>query len=293
MRSSPPGDGRLVGRTAGVGLRLPHIAEVMARRPAVGWLEVHPENVLANPHAAELLRDLAGTYPVSLHTVGVSIGSADGLDLTHVHRFRELVDRVDPVLVSGHVAWSSFGGTYLNDLLPLPYTDESLALVAGHVSAVQDALGRQFLVENPSSYLRFVTSTMSEVEFLTRLADQTGCGLLCDVSNIVVSAHNLGFDPYAVVDAWPAHAVGELHLGGFTPEPDVDGDGQLIVDTHAAPIADPAWRLYEHALRRFGWRPTLIEWDADLPSLDTLVSEAQHADALAQRVQERFHVVTG
>lgn len=267
---------------AGVGLRLPHLAEVAATRPAAAWLEIHPENFLANPHATELLLAVAADYPVSVHTVGVSIGSAGGIDRAHLARVRALVDVVDPILVSGHLAWSTHDGEYLNDLLPLPYGEETLSVLARHIDEVQDGLGRPYLVENPSSYVGFGGSTMSEVEFLSELARRTGCRLLCDVSNVHVSGHNMGFDPYAYIDGFPAAAVAELHLGGFTPEEDEGDPGSaLLVDTHAARIAEPVWDLYAHAVRRFGPTPTLIEWDNDLPPFAVLLAEAARADAVA------------
>jgi len=274
----------------GIGLRLPHLAEVVATRPSVGWLEIHPENFLANPHALELLTDLARDYAISVHTVGISIGSADGIDRVHLARLRALVDRLDPVLVSGHLAWSSFGGAYLNDLLPLPYTEESLGLVATHLDAVQDGLGRAFVLENPSSYVSVATSTMSEVEFLRALVQRTGCRLLCDVSNVYLSGHNMGYDPYAFIDAFPREAVAELHMGGFTLEDDDATPGAtLLVDTHAAAVAEPAWKLYAHALRRFGPQPTVVEWDNDLPRLATLTAEAATADEIRERTKEPRH----
>ncbi len=270
---------------AGIGLRLPHIAEVVATRPPVGWLEVHPENILANPHATELLVDLSRTYPLSLHTVGISLGSADGLDHGHLGRLRRLTDLVHPALVSGHLAWSTQNGMYLNDLLPLPYSDETLAVVSNHLSQVQDVLGRSFLIENPSSYVAFSHSTMTELEFLQALVARTGCQLLCDVSNIVVSGHNMGYDAYAYLEGIPADAVAELHLGGFTPEEDEATPGAtLLVDTHAHGIAEPVWDLYARAVERFSSAPTLIEWDNDLPPLAVLVGEAEHADRV--RTQE-------
>lgn len=192
-------NGRMPAR-AGVGLRLPHLAEVVATRPDAGWLEIHPENFLASPHATELLLSVTDRCPISVHTVGISIGSADGIDRTHLKRLRALVDAVDPVLVSGHLAWSSHGGAYLNELLPLPYTEEALRVVAAHLDEVQDALGRRYLVENPSSYVAFGASTMSETEFLSELVARTGCGLLCDVSNIHLSGHNMAYDPYEYID---------------------------------------------------------------------------------------------
>ncbi len=274
---------RIVDRT-GIGLRLPHIAEVVATRPSAGWLEIHPENFLANPHATELLIELSQFYPISVHTVGVSIGSASGLDRSHVRRVRTLIDLIDPVLVSGHLAWSTHIGEYLNDLLPLPYDEETLRLLSSHIAEVQEALGRPYLVENPSSYVGFGASTMSEVEFLAELVRRTGCQLLCDVSNVHLSAHNMGYNAYEYIDGLPADAIGELHLGGFTPEEDEGNPGQeLLIDTHATVVAEAAWNLYAYAIRRFGPKPTLIEWDNDIPPLATLMGEAARADVIAAK----------
>jgi uncharacterized protein (UPF0276 family) len=280
---------------AGVGLRLPHLAEVAAARPPAAWLEIHPENFIANPHATELLEDLAADYPISVHTVGVSIGSVGGVDREHLKRVRALIDRIDPFSVSGHMAWSTHEGEYINDLLPLPYDEETLALLVRHVDEVQEGLGRPYLVENPSSYIGFAGSTMNEVAFLSELVARTGCRLLCDVSNIHVSSHNMGYDAYAYVDGLPADAVDELHLGGFTIEADGDSGAKVLVDTHSDQIADPAWALYAHALARFGPRPTLIEWDNDLPPFATLLGEAAHADRIAADVfaRERRRVAAG
>ncbi len=277
---------------AGIGLRLPHLAELAATRPPVGWLEIHPENFLANPHATELLTDLRVDYPLSVHTVGVSIGSADGVDRHHLARLRSLIDTLNPALVSGHLAWSSNNGIYLNDLLPLPFDDETLAVVADQLSQVQDRLGRAFLIENPSSYVGFTTSTMTEVEFLNALVDRTGCRLLCDVSNVYVSAHNMGYDPTAYIDALPEGAVAELHLGGFETEPDESVPGHdLLVDTHGTPVATAVWALYAYALRRFGPQPTLIEWDSALPPLDALRMQARIADGHVQQLREDTHAI--
>jgi uncharacterized protein len=285
---------RRIAERTGIGLRLPHIAEVVATRPSVGWLEIHPENFLANPHGLELLTDLARDYPISVHTVGVSIGSADGIDRAHLRRLRTLVDRLNPVLVSGHLAWSSLGGTYLNDLLPLPYTAETLRVVAAHLAEVQDALGRAYVIENPSSYVSVSTSTMTELEFLHALVDATGCRLLCDVSNVYLSGHNMGYDPYAFIDGFPAAAVAELHLGGFTPENDDATPGAtLLVDTHAHAVAEPVWQLYAHTIGHFGPRPTIVEWDSDLPALDVLAGEASTADAVREHAQEARHAHAG
>ncbi len=273
--------------SAGIGLRLPHLAELVATRPSVGWLEIHPENFLANPHATELLLELAPHYPISVHTVGISIGSADGIDRSHLARVRRFVDAVRPIMVSGHLAWSSTGGAYLNDLLPLPYGSHSLELVVRHLHEVQDGLGCPFVVENPSTYVSFTTSTMTELEFLNELVHRTGCRLLCDVSNVYLSAHNMRYDPRPFLDGLPAASVAELHLGGFTPENDgADPGATLLVDTHASAITDPVWSLYEHAVARFGGAPTIIEWDADIPPLPVLIGEARRADGVAASAQE-------
>jgi uncharacterized protein (UPF0276 family) len=272
--------------SAGVGLRLPHVAEVVATRPPIPWFEVHPENFLANPHALELLEEVAECYPISVHTVGISIGSTDGVDKAHLLRLRTLIEMVDPVLVSGHLAWSTHQGAYLNDLLPLPYDQETLSVVAAQLAEVQDVLRRPYLVENPSSYVGFGTSTMTEAEFLCALVERTGCGLLCDVSNVYLSAHNMGYDPFRFIDALPVDAVRELHLGGFASE---EGDARhadtVLIDTHATAVAEPVWALYAHAVRRFGLQPTLLEWDNDIPPLATLIAEATRADSVAAGAQ--------
>ena len=281
------GSNRRMPQAAGVGLRLPHLAEVTATVPSVEWLEIHPENFLANPHATEMLIDLSRHYPISVHTVGISIGSVEGIDRSHLARLRALIDTVDPILVSGHLAWSTHEGAYLNDLLPLPFDENALRLVTTHLQEVQDGLGRPYVIENPSSYVAFATSTMPEVEFLGELVRRTGCQLLCDVSNVYLSAHNMGYDPYQFIDGLPADAISELHLGGFTPEDDeADPGAELLVDTHATTIAEPVWDLYAHALRRFGPTPTIVEWDNDIPTLATLLGEASRADEVGAQVLE-------
>jgi len=272
-------------RRAGVGLRLPHLLEVAAAAAPVGWLEIHPENFLANPHAREVLLDIARRCALSVHTVGVSVGSADGIDRKHLSRVAELVEELDPLFVSGHLAWSTHRGRFLNDLLPVPYDDETLRIVAAHVDEVQDTLGRPYLIENPASYVGFDGSTMTEVEFLSELVERTGCRLLCDVSNVYLSAVNMGYDPYEYIDRLPADAVSELHLGGYTREAQDDAfAGELLIDAHASPIAEPAWALYAYTLRRIGARPTLIEWDAELPTFARLTQEATSADEIADAV---------
>jgi uncharacterized protein (UPF0276 family) len=270
---------------AGVGLRLQHLKTVLDTRPDAAWFEIHPENYLANPHAAEMLFEIARAYPISVHSVGVSVGSAGGVDRGHLRRIRDLIDRLDPILVSGHLAWSTHEGDYLNDLLPLPYTAQSLATIAGHIAEVQDVLGRPYHLENPSNYLGFANSTMTETAFLAALVQRTGCRLLCDVSNVHVSAHNLGYDARRYIDEFPGHAIGEMHLGGFEIEAEAGGT-TVIIDTHSRPIDGHAWDLYAYAVERFGMRPTLIEWDNAIPTLDTLLDEASKAEAVARRALE-------
>ncbi|OGA44443.1 MAG: hypothetical protein A3G25_03755 [Betaproteobacteria bacterium RIFCSPLOWO2_12_FULL_63_13] len=281
---------------AGVGLRLPHIEEVVATRPSAGWFEIHPENFVANPRATELLQDLARQYPISVHTVGLSVGSVGGIDRQHLRRVRALIDLIDPILVSGHLAWSTHKGEYLNDLLPLPYDRETLDIVARHLREVQDGLARAYLLENPSSYVGFTGSTMTEVQFLNELVDRTGCQLLCDVSNVYLSGQNMGYDARGYLDGLPAKAIRELHLGGFTPEEDeATPGGKVLIDTHATRVAEPAWDLYAYAIQRFGPRPTLIEWDNEIPALGVLLGEAEKADAVAREAgrSEAHHVAAG
>ena len=262
---------------AGIGLRSPHLAEVLATRPALPWVEVHPENYLGGGPAVRALHALRQDYPVAFHAVGLSIGSATGVDRRHLERITALVERFEPLLVSEHLAWSQHGGVYLNHLLPLPYTEESLAVVCRNVDEVQMTLGRPVLIENPSAYLRFTASAVPEAEFLGELVRRTGCGLLCDVNNVHVTARNLGLDPIAYLDALPADAVGEIHLAGHSVN-QVEGR-TLLIDDHGSPVTGAVWTLYEHALRRFGAVATLVEWDSEIPALGVLMAEARRADA--------------
>lgn len=267
--------------SSGIGLRAPHVAEVLASRPAVGWLEVHAENYMGGGPAACTLERVRRDYPVSVHGVGLSLGTAGGLDAGHLERLAALVERLEPVLVSEHLSWSGAGGAYLNHLLPLPYDEEALAVVSEHVARVQDRLGRRLLVENPSSYLRFVHSPIPEPAFLNALARRTGCGLLCDVNNVYVSSVNLGDDPRAYLDAIDPAAVGEIHLAGHAVN---DADGRpILIDDHGSRVAPAVWDLYARALARFGARPTLVEWDTDVPPLAVLLQEAATAGAMLRR----------
>jgi uncharacterized protein len=263
---------------AGIGLRAPHVGEVIATRPAVAWLEVHPENYMGGGPALRRLEQIRRDYPLSLHGVGLSLGSADDLDARHLRRLAALVERIEPVLISEHLSWSMAAGRYFNHLLPLPYTDESLDTLARHIEQVQHGLGRRILIENPSAYLRFNHSPIPEPEFLSELTRRTGCGLLCDVNNIYVTAHNVGLDATAYLDALPGQTVGEIHLAGHSRN---DADGQtILIDDHGSRVSPDVWRLYQQALARFGPTPTLIEWDTDIPALDVLLEEAAAAEQI-------------
>jgi uncharacterized protein (UPF0276 family) len=279
-------DWRVTGpgpRGSGIGLRSPHVDEILNARPDVSWLEVHAENYLGGGRAIRALERIRLDYPVSIHGVGLSLGSAEGLDGKHLERLAGLVERLQPALVSEHLSWSLTGGAYLNHLLPLPYTPEALALVSRHVDRVQQTLGRRLLVENPSSYLRFADSPIPEVEFLNTLARRTGCGLLCDVNNVYVSCRNLGGDAAAYLDAVDPAAVGEIHLAGHAVN---DADGHtVLIDDHGSRVAEAVWSLYDHALARFGLVPTLVEWDTDVPSLAVLLEEAARAGAMLRAAE--------
>ncbi len=268
----------------GIGLRQPHYREVFERAPALGFLEVHSENFFldggASMHALERAR---ATYPISLHGVGLSLGSADPLAQPHLAKLKRLVDRVEPALVSEHLSWSSLGARHFNDLLPMPNTREVLALLTERVDRVQSALKRSILIENVSAYVEFRESDMNDTALLDELARRSGCGILFDVNNLYVNAVNFGFDPIARMAELSPAAIGEMHLAGHTL-----ADGCLI-DTHGARVCSAVWALFEEACRRFGPRPTLIEWDTDLPALDVLLGEARTAASVARRAVEVSH----
>ncbi len=276
--------GRIPAR-AGIGLRTPHISQMTAAiPPPVAWVEVHIENYLAagGPRLAAL-EQIRRDRPLSLHGVGLSMGSAAGVDSDHLDRVARLVDRFQPELVSEHLAWSVNGGVYFNDLLPIPYTEETLALVCRTVDQVQTRLKRQILMENPSTYLRFAASTIPEPLFLAELVARTGCGLLLDVNNIQVSAVNHDFDPFDYLANIPKLTVQEIHLAGHAVL-DVEGE-RLLVDDHGAPVAPEVWQLYAAAIDRLGPVPTLIEWDTRIPPLETLLDEARRADVWLARTE--------
>ena len=268
----------------GVGYKPQHFAAITADPGPIGWLEIHAENYMGDGgRPLAQLRHLAAQFPISVHGVGLSIGGADALDRDHLARLRHLCDWLNPASFSEHLAWSTHDGTYLNDLLPLPYTAATLARVCDHVDQVQAALGRRMLLENPSSYLAFAETTMSEVDFLTEIAGRTGCGLLLDVNNVYISAINQRVDPMATINAFPLHLVGEVHLGGHDQDQAEDG-AILLIDSHARPVVDPVWALYAAVIAEGGARPTLIEWDNDVPEWPVLAAEAALAACVLERV---------
>ncbi len=265
---------------AGIGLRAPHYREVLQQLPKLGWVEVHSENFFGDGVPMRTLLKVREHYPVSLHGVGMGLASVTPLDPAHLNALRRLCEAVQPAAVSEHLCWNAAADMVINDLLPFPYTREALSNVASRVDQVQEILGRQLLVENLSSYLSFGNSEMSEGEFLSELVSRTGCGILFDVENLYVNTRNLGVDAAAFIKAIPAQAVGEYHLAGFSTR-----DG-CLVDTHDHPVHADVWELYEFALQHIGLRPTLIEWDSDIPALPVLMGEA----AKAQQRMEDIHV---
>ncbi|MCZ7886374.1 MULTISPECIES: DUF692 domain-containing protein [Agrobacterium] len=265
---------------AGLGLKPEHYDTILDARPDIGFFEVHAENYMGAggpPH--RYLEAVAALYPLSLHGVGLSIGSARDLDTGHLRRLRDLIDRYRPQSFSEHLAWSTHETGFLNDLLPLPYTAETLSRVADHVDETQQWLGRQMLLENPSTYVLFSESTIDEVDFLTAIASRTGCGLLLDVNNVMVSAVNHRLDPVAYIDRFPVELVGEIHLAGYDETIDSVGD-RLLIDAHGTAVRSDVMELYRHTLSRSGALPTLIEWDNDVPDFATLQAEAVRADIL-------------
>jgi len=262
---------------AGIGLRAQHHDALLEQRHEVNWLEAHSENYFADGGAQlDHLLKLRALYPLSLHGVGLSIGSTDPLNREHLRKLKRLIERSEPALVSEHLSWGSAGGVYLNDLLPLPYTEEALQHMAARVNEVQDFLSRRILIENVSSYLQFNDAELTEWDFLAELAQRTKCGLLIDVNNIYVSARNHGFDPKTYIERVPRDYVGELHLAGHSINR--YGEKEILIDTHSTHVCAEVWQLYSFALETYGPRPTLIEWDTDIPALPILLGEAAQAD---------------
>ena len=279
MSATPPSIPALPAR-AGLGLKPEHLAEILDTEPDVGFFEVHAENYMGDggaPHRA--LGEIVAHYPLSLHGVGLSIGADRPLDAAHLARLRALVDRYRPQSFSEHLAWSTHESGFFNDLLPLPYTEATLQRVVTHVDQVQQAVGRRMLLENPSTYILFEDSTIDEIDFLERIAARTGCGLLLDVNNVMVSAVNHRTDPFAYIDRFPVERVGEIHLAGYDEAIDGAGD-RLLIDAHASPVSDDVSALYRHTIHRAGPLPTLIEWDNDVPAFAVLLAEAARADAV-------------
>lgn len=279
-RATSPTASSPVPARAGVGLKPEHYDAILERRPDIGWFEVHAENYMGAggpPH--HYLSAIRARYPLSVHGVGLSIGGDGPLDRDHLAALKRVCDRYEPGLVSEHLAWSTHEGVYLNDLLPVPYNNETLERVCDHIDRVQETLGRRMLLENPSTYVAFENSDMGEIAFLAAIVGRTGCGLLLDVNNVFVSATNNGFDAQGYIDAFPIEHVGEIHLGGHAADADDDGE-PLLIDTHDSAVADPVWALYARAVARGGALPTLIERDGGVPAWDALHAEAHRAEEI-------------
>jgi uncharacterized protein (UPF0276 family) len=263
----------------GIGLRAPHIARVLHEQPSIAWVETHSENLFApgGPFQDAMTR-IRANYPLSLHGVGLSLGSAERLNTAHLRRLQELVDRYEPELVSEHLCWGAVGSRHSNDLLPLPFTREALRCVVSHIDEAQDVLKREILVENISTYLRFEEADYTEWEFVTEAVKRSGCGLLCDVNNIYVNSVNHGFDPHVYLRTLPRSAIREIHLAGFTRKEGLPVP--VLIDSHSHRVDDAVWNLYSEAVYLFGQVPTLVEWDADIPELEVLMDEAAHAQEI-------------
>lgn len=269
----------------GVGYKPQHFADILANPAPVGWLEIHAENYMgAGGRPLAQLRHLAERFPISVHGVGLSIGGECPLDADHLARLKALCQSVNPASFSEHLAWSTHDGAFLNDLLPLPYTPETLARVADHIDQVQEVLGHRMLLENPSTYIAFAETSIAEVDFLGEVARRTGCGLLLDVNNVYVSGINQNYDPLDYIRSFPLHLVGEIHLGGHDEDRDDHGN-RLLIDSHGAEVTDPVWALFAETIARGGAKPTLIEWDNDVPDWPVLAAEATRAEALLQGVK--------
>lgn len=270
----------------GVGFKAAHFADILESRPNVGFFEVHAENYMGDggpPHAR--LRQLREDFDLSVHGVGLSIGGADALDTEHLKRLHAVVQRYQPALVSEHLAWSSHQDRYYNDLLALPYTTETLTTVTAHIDHVQSTLGRTILLENPSTYVRFDTSTWHEADFIAEVVQRSGCGLLLDVNNVYVTAMNHGLDATDYIDRLPLHRVGEIHLAGHAEAEDGDGV-PFLIDAHDRAVADQVMTLYQMVLSRIGAQPTLLEWDNDVPAWGVLLAEAERVGALRANLKD-------
>jgi uncharacterized protein (UPF0276 family) len=271
-RALPPG--------CGIGLRKEHFDTVLGERPEVPFFEVITENFLVDGgRPLEMLDRIRRDYPIALHGVSMSLGSAEPLDPGYLRRLKALVGRVEPSVVSDHLCWTGVGGHNSHDLLPLPRTEEAARATARKIRRAQEALGRRILIENISSYVEFEASAMSEAEFLKAIVEEADCGILLDVNNLYVNARNHGVDAVQFLDRLPAGRVGQMHLAGH------EDHGELVIDTHDHPVADAVWALYRSAVERFGAVPTLIEWDAKIPPFEVVLEEADRAEALQRTVQ--------
>ncbi len=272
---------------AGVGLKAEHYRTILEVQPDIGFFEVHAENYMGPggpPH--RYLSAIAARYPISLHGVGLSIGGSSALDQSHLRRLRDLLERYNPVLFSEHLAWSTHDTSFFHDLLPLPYTNKTLWHVCEHIDEVQSEIGRQMLLENPSTYLSFSESTYSEIDFIAEVVMRTGCGLLLDVNNVFVASKNQQWDPFFYIDSYPLDKVQEIHLAGHKEEADERGQ-PLLIDTHDRPVSELVWQLFEHTIEQTGALPTLIEWDAALPAWTDLQAEAQCAERVMSLAASR------
>lgn len=287
LRSGPPLCPPAIPPRAGVGLKAEHYATILETAPDIGFFEVHAENYMGAggpPH--RYLSEIRSRYPLSLHGVGLSIGADRPIDGDHLRRLKQLIERSEPGLFSEHLAWSTHDTTFYNDLLPVPYTADALARVADHIDEVQAFLGRQMLLENPSTYVAFAESTYSETDFIAEVVRRTGCGLLLDVNNVHVASTNQEWNPLHYIDTYPLAHVQEIHLAGFTPDEDEKGR-PLLIDTHDRSVHEIVWGLFEHAIARLGPTPTLIEWDANVPPWPELKAEADQAELIMSAAQRK------
>lgn len=277
---------------AGAGLKPAHIDAILSDDYRIGFLEVHAENYMGDggaPHRA--LTAIRQQFPISVHGVGLSIGSENGLDVAHIDRLKSVVDRYEPGLVSEHLAWSTHDNSYYNDLLPVPYDQPTLDRVCAHIDVVQDTLQRKILLENPSTYLQFEQSTMSETDFVREIAQRTGCGLLLDINNVFISATNQNYKPLSYLSEFPLDRVEEIHLAGHATDTDDEGE-TLLIDAHDRPVDDAVWKLYDIVIGQIGPMPTLVEWDNDVPDWPVLRREAMLADDILQRRADTYMLGT-
>lgn len=278
-------------RPAGIGLRPDHYKSLLGHKPDIGWIEVHPENYFCGGLHRHYLSQARELYPLSLHAVGLSLGSDQAVSEEHLKNFKELIDIYEPFQISDHASWSASGNAHLNDLLPLPYTQETLSRLCRNIEQTQDYFGRSILVENPSTYISYDINEMSEAEFMNEIAKRAGCGILLDINNIYVQAHNHGFDAKEYISEINPGPVGEIHLAGHIKR-DFDG-GTLCIDTHNRPIKDAVWELYDYAIGHIGEIPTLIEWDSDLPELTYLVKQAHRAEKVINKKTKKSRIPEG